>query len=55
MVLVGLIRSSNSPTERSLLLFTINTPPDPVKLGGPSAAHKEVDSEQVPVLRDNNQ
>lgn len=39
----------------SLCLHVLLVPPDPVQLRGPSAAHKEVDSEQVPVLRDNNQ
>lgn len=33
----------------------IHKPPDPVELGGTCAPDKEVDTKQVPVLRDNDQ
>lgn len=36
------------------LLFLLEAP-NPVELGGSSAAHEEVDSKQVPVLRDYDQ
>lgn len=36
------------------LLFLLEAP-NPVELGGSCAAHKEVDSKQVPVLRDYDQ
>lgn len=39
----------------SLRLLVLIVPPDPVELGAPRTAEEEVDSKQVPVLRDYDQ